>query len=715
MDLFPRLGCKRACVRASETRRHDSILGRVLPAPQWGLWGLVLSVSGRATVKPEELHQIGPYPVRQFIAEGGMAWVFEVVDPRFNARRALKMLKPSAAGGEEFRRFESEARLLAALDHPNLVTIFDFGKDESTGCYYYTMQFIDGPPLSQRGPIALSEAGPLFLDVLAGLAALHDAGVVHRDIKPANVLLTSDGRALLADLGIARVQEEASLTRTGMAIGTALYMSPEQARGKPVGPSGDVFSMGLSIYQVLTGKTVYDATGDVDSSSGQDVILYLGSLIHSGSELKIPFPATIPPAVRSVIRRACRFDPAQRYRDAREMHNALLAALEAKPPALWPRFVAGAVLAALLAVGVWQGLRWWRNRPVPPPSPAEAIAPAPLPTPPATPPRPTEPPQLVARTPRESAIVLHRSDVRSFSVDVKSPTDSPLHYTWSIDGAAQPATGASYELRAERSAQLSVHVEDANGGSINERWEVTVEHRKPELRLLPAGAQAPLELGEKRAFRIEASHPDGDPITMRFLLDGKPVAEGSVFTFSADKPGSFVLTARAADAQGGVASVDRRIEVRAKAAAAAAPVPAPAQTETAAPPPAAVVARAVPPEAPAKTVPHREPREAALAALAEYKAAYESRSIDRLARVWIMNATQRARMKDTFENADSIDVHIEQRDVVVEEDSVTINFRQELTLTGPSMTTKGAASENVATVIRRGEDQWVISSIYQKK
>jgi eukaryotic-like serine/threonine-protein kinase len=668
-------------------------------------------------VKPEELRQIGPYPVRQFIAEGGMAWVFEVAEPRFHARRALKMLKPSAAGGEEFRRFESEARLLAAIDHPNLVTIFDFGKDESTGCYYYTMQFIDGPPLSQRGSLALAEAAPLFLDVLAGLAALHDAGIVHRDLKPANVLLTSDGRALLADLGIARVQEEASLTRTGMAIGTALYMSPEQARGKPVGPSSDVFSMGLSIYQVLTGQTVYDATGDVDSSSGQDVILYLGSLIHSGSELKLPFPSTIPPAVRSVIRRACRFDPTQRYRDAREMHNALLAALEAKPPALWPRLAAGMVLAAVLAVGAWQGLRWWRNRPSPPPPPAEAVAPTPLPTPPATPTRPAEPPQLVARTPRESAIVLHRSELHSFSVDVKSPTGSPLHYTWSIDGAAQRAAGASYDLRAERSAQLSVHVEDDNGASINERWDVTVEHRKPELRLLPAGAQPPLELGDKREFRIEASQPDGDPITMRFLLDGKSVAEGSAFTFKADKPGNFVLTARAADAQGGVASVDRRIEVRPKAAAAASAVPAPepAQTETAAPAAPPVVARAVPLEAAAKTVPHRDPRDAALAALAEYKAAYESRNIDRLARVWIMNSTQRARMKDTFENADSIDVRIEQRDVVVEEDSVTINFRQELSLTGPRMTTKGAASENVATVIRRGEDQWVISSIYQKK
>jgi hypothetical protein len=323
----------------------------------------------------------------------------------------------------------------------------------------------------------------------------------------------------------------------------------------------------------------------------------------------------------------------------------------------------------------------------------------------------------VARTPRESAVVLHRNDVRSFSVDVKSPSGASLRYAWSIDGTPQPASGASYELKAERNAQLSVRVEDDGGGSLNERWDVTVEHRKPELRLLPGGAQAPLEPGEKREYRIEASHPDGDPLTSRFLLDGKPVAEGSLFTFSAEKPGNFLLTARATDPQGGVASVDRRIEVRAKTATPAPPAPAPepARTESIAPPPAPVVARTAPPEPPATAAPHRDPREAALAALGEYKAAYESRNIDRLARVWIMNATQRARMKDTFENADSIDVRIEQRDVVVEEDSVTINFRQELTLTGPSMTTKGAASENVATVIRRGEDQWVISSIYQKK
>ena len=306
-------------------------------------------------MNPKELQRVGPYPVNRFIAEGGMAWVFEVVDTRFDARRALKMLKPQAAAGEEFRRFEAEARLLAQIDHPNLITIFDFGKDEGTGCYFYTMTYVDGPSLNTMGKLSLEEAGPIFLNVLSGLARLHAAGIVHRDIKPANVMLTEDRRALLGDLGIARAAEQSGgLTRTGTAIGTCLYMSPEQARGKPVGPQSDIFSMGLSIYEVLTGATVYDNVDDVDTTSGQEILLYLGSLIHTGGELAIHFPDDMPKAIRDVIQCACTFDPDKRYADAKEMHDALRTALQA--PAIAPRkplpvLPIAAALGGLAAVG----------------------------------------------------------------------------------------------------------------------------------------------------------------------------------------------------------------------------------------------------------------------------------------------------------------------------------------------------------------------------
>ncbi|MEM7413384.1 MAG: protein kinase [Myxococcota bacterium] len=311
-------------------------------------------------MNPRELTEIGPYRVRRFIAEGGMAWVFEVIDPRFDAARALKMLKPEASSGDDFQRFEAEASLLAGIDHPNLITIYDFGQDEGTGCFYYTMTYVDSPPLSQRGVMTTAEAGPLFLDVLAGLAVLHDRGVVHRDIKPANVLQTTDGRALVADLGIARQTDRAGVTRTGMAVGTALYMAPEQARGRNLTPRVDVYSVGLSLYQVLTGTTVWDGVDDIDTSSGSDVLLYLGGLLHSGKELSFDYPNDVPPALRRVITKACRLDPDARYADAREMHEALYEAVyDAGKSDDWRRLAlgagagAGVVAAIVAAVMLW--------------------------------------------------------------------------------------------------------------------------------------------------------------------------------------------------------------------------------------------------------------------------------------------------------------------------------------------------------------------------
>jgi tetratricopeptide (TPR) repeat protein len=321
-------------------------------------------------MEARELTQIGPYTVRRFIAEGGMAWVFEVVDPRFEGRdvvRALKMLKPAAALGDEFQRFTSEASLLAGIDHPNLVTIFDFGKDEATDCFYYTMTFVDGPTmaehLAEQGPFTVKEAGRIFTSVLDGLAELHDRGIIHRDIKPGNVLLGADGRARLADLGIARVEQERSLTRTGMAVGTVIYMSPNQARGQPVDASSDVFSVGLTLYEALTGRIVYENVEDLDSTSSHDVLGYLVSLGRTGDELEISYPpeASIPRAVTEVIEKACRFHPEDRYPNARAMRDALEAALRPAAPAAaaprWPWLAAAAATAlAAAAAGLYWGV-----------------------------------------------------------------------------------------------------------------------------------------------------------------------------------------------------------------------------------------------------------------------------------------------------------------------------------------------------------------------
>jgi hypothetical protein len=312
-------------------------------------------------MNPREIAQIGPYPVVQFLAEGGMAWVFEVEDPKFRVRRALKMLKPQAAVGDEFHRFESEAKLLARIQHPNLVTIYDFGRDDRTGCHFYTMTFVDGAPLSETAALPADATVPIFLDVLSALERLHLEGIIHRDIKPGNILVMSDGRVLLGDLGIARQQDSLiSLTRTGMAIGSVQYMSPEQARGEAVNPASDVFSIGLSLYQVLTGQTIYDAVDEVDATSGEQVLMYLGALLHSGGELKFRFPSSVPRPVQRVVEKACRFDPAQRYPNAGALRIALLEAQSASAASApggvrWLALIALALLLALGAAGAWYG------------------------------------------------------------------------------------------------------------------------------------------------------------------------------------------------------------------------------------------------------------------------------------------------------------------------------------------------------------------------
>jgi len=300
------------------------------------------------SVRPETLERIGRYPVRRYVASGGMSWIFEVVDPElFDARRALKLLKPGEADRGMLRRFRREAELLSRIQHPNLVHIYEFGEDPATGCSFYTMDFIDGRTLAQIHPEWLSSTadggGPedarsldqivrYFLEVLSALSRLHAERVVHRDIKPQNVFVDAQGRAVLGDLGIAKAPASANETRQGQVPGTPLYMAPEQSLSLEITTRTDLFSLGLSLYRVLTGRTVYDAALGADSTNGLKVLRHLWNLQGASQEFEFDFPEQVPEKLRDVIRRACRMSPEQRFPSADAMADALAAALREAAP-----------------------------------------------------------------------------------------------------------------------------------------------------------------------------------------------------------------------------------------------------------------------------------------------------------------------------------------------------------------------------------------------
>ena len=292
---------------------------------------------------PQSLTKIGRYTVVRFLAEGGMSWVFEVSDPDFfDARRALKLIKPHVLGEQEMlQRFENEVRLLARIEHPNLVRVYDYGTDAETGTRFYTMEIIEGPHLGEVAAewliepgtttvgvtvASLSEIVDFFLGVLSALARVHAQGVYHRDIKPANITVTLDGIAKLVDFGIARDTHKAGVTRAGLVPGTPAFMSPEQSLDEPVGAPSDLFSLGLTLYRVLAGHSIY-TTEIGDETKSQQVIRHLWALHSNHGEFHFEFPEELPPAFHEVIRRACRIDPNARYQTALEMREALSRAL----------------------------------------------------------------------------------------------------------------------------------------------------------------------------------------------------------------------------------------------------------------------------------------------------------------------------------------------------------------------------------------------------
>ncbi len=275
--------------------------------------------------------RLGPYEILSPLGAGGMGEVYRARDPRLAREVAIKVLPEEFFEGEERRaRFEREARLLAALNHPGIAAIYSFEEDE--GRHLLVMELVEGEGLDQKissGALPLEESLSLAKQIAEALEAAHEKGIVHRDLKPANVKITPDGRVKLLDFGLAKIFESeatvsnpsisysptltARATAAGVILGTAAYMSPEQARGKPVDKRADVWAFGCVLYEMLAGKKAFE---------GETVSDTLAAILRGEpdwSALRAPLSSK----VRELMRRCLQRDVKQRLRDIGDARIAL--------------------------------------------------------------------------------------------------------------------------------------------------------------------------------------------------------------------------------------------------------------------------------------------------------------------------------------------------------------------------------------------------------
>jgi hypothetical protein len=266
----------------------------------------------------------GRYRLDGLIAAGGMGEVWRGHDQTLDRTVAVKLMHPQFSHDPGFvARFRGEARHTAALSHPGIATVYDYGEADSRA--YLVMQLIEGHSLADVldgvGRLPAENTLDVVAQVASALQVAHAAGVVHRDVKPANLLVRPDGTVVVTDFGIARsVHATGTLTVTGEVMGTAAYLAPEQAEGKPASPATDVYSLGVVAYQCLAGRRPFTGENPVATA-----------LAHL-RDAPPPLPADVPPAVRAVVERAMAKDPADRFVSAAALAEAARGAAAGRMP-----------------------------------------------------------------------------------------------------------------------------------------------------------------------------------------------------------------------------------------------------------------------------------------------------------------------------------------------------------------------------------------------
>src|SRR6266536_3742890 len=329
----------------------------------------------------------GHYKISKPIGSGGMGEVYLAMDIKADRKAALKLLPMHFTGdAERLHRFQQEAHALVGLNHPNILTVYEIGEDHSI--HYIASELIEGETLRQRlehGPMQLSEAIDVAIQVASALAAAHETGIVHRDIKPENIMLRPDGYVKVLDFGIAKLAEqempvtvptdEALLlveTNLGSILGTVRYMSPEQAYGAPVDKGTDIWSLGVVLYEMVTGHAPF--TGETPGEA-------MSSILEKEPPPLTSYVAQIPVELQQIISKTLRKDRKERYQSAHELLEALKnlrhklefkAELKRSTAA---RKLAAFIMLAAIVVGALFALRMSRHKAVPLPAfPEKSIA-----------------------------------------------------------------------------------------------------------------------------------------------------------------------------------------------------------------------------------------------------------------------------------------------------------------------------------------------------
>jgi eukaryotic-like serine/threonine-protein kinase len=281
-----------------------------------------LSLKGRLSVN------VGRYQILENIGTGASSRVVRAFDPLIGRIVAIKLFSPELARGEARERFIKEARVVGQLSHPWIISLHDMGIDESTQTPYLVMEFLDGQALDrvlEKGTIPYGRACAWAGDVATALAAAHRKGVIHGDVKPANVLITEENRVKLMDFGMARLASHA--TKDTPLLGTPAYWCPEQIMGKPQDARSDLFSLGVVLYEMTTGRRPFD---------GDSLQAICGRVLSSTPLAASHSNPSVPAALDEVIARCMAKDPAQRWESGDQLAAALYPLARRKAPTHLP-------------------------------------------------------------------------------------------------------------------------------------------------------------------------------------------------------------------------------------------------------------------------------------------------------------------------------------------------------------------------------------------